>query len=214
MFHPFNCLCVLLVCAGCSSKGSEAPAASPVVVLPAAAPSAAAPAPAAAAAPETPAATATPTPAMPPELALPDNLKLVLEASAKGVQIYACSAKKDDPKAFEWKLKAPEAALFNDRGEKVAKHFAGPTWESVDGSSVGGVVVGKADSPDPQAIAWLRLDCPTHKGTGAFSHVAQVRRVDTAGGKAPKDGCDAAHTHAEIRVPYTAKYQFYAPSAG
>lgn len=69
---------------------------------------------------------------------MPPNSMLVLRARAKGVQIYECARVPDDARAFDWKLKAPEAELFDDRGEKVAHHFAGPTWQAMDGSSVVG----------------------------------------------------------------------------
>jgi Protein of unknown function (DUF3455) len=36
------------------------------------------------------------------------------------------------------------------------------------------------------------------------------QRVDTEGGIAPRDGCDAQHSGAEARVDYKAAYYFYA----
>ena len=38
-----------------------------------------------------------------------------------------------------------------------------------------------------------------------------IQRVHTHGGKAPAEGCDAAHNGAETKSSYTADYYFYAP---
>jgi hypothetical protein len=191
---------VLFACAACHGKGAEDPSS----------PASAAPSTSSAAPVSTAAA---PVPSLPPELehALPSNDKLKVVLNAKGVQIYSCSPKPDEPSAFEWKLKAPEADLFDDHGQKVASHFAGPTWQAMDGSKVVGTVASKLDSPDPHAIPWLLLSATPAAETGLFGDVVNVARVDTNGGKAPKEGCDSSHVANEIRVPYSAKYRFYSP---
>src|SRR5215207_8334237 len=78
------------------------------------------------------AATAQGTPApvedVPANLMPPAGAVLLFELGARGVQIYACEAKPDDATAFAWAFQAPEADLFNGRGEAVGSHFAGPTW--------------------------------------------------------------------------------------
>src|SRR5262245_39600527 len=66
---------------------------------------------------------------IPANLAPPACSVLVFELGARGVQIYTCAAKPDDATAFVWTFKAPEADLFNRRGEVVGYHFAGPTWQ-------------------------------------------------------------------------------------
>jgi hypothetical protein len=172
-------------------------------------------APAASAAPPNADGPALP-PHLPPDFRVPDNARLALAARGKGVQIYGCAPKKDDPSAFEWKLTAPEAELFDTRGAAVAKHFAGPTWEATDGSRVVGSVVHKLDAPEPDAIPWLLLagEKSSGAGTGVFGVITQIARLDTKGGKAPAQGCDAAHVHAEVRVPYEASYYFYTFPSG
>lgn len=154
-------------------------------------------------------------PSSPPELQVPPNSSLVLKARGKGVQIYECASKPDDAHAFAWKLKAPEADLFDDAGQKVAHHFAGPTWQASDGSSVFGSVMAKSDAPDAQAVPWLLLTTVA-KGPGLLAHVMHVQRLDTSGGKAPLTGCDAAQAKAkaETRVPYEATYYFYSLTPG
>jgi len=157
----------------------------------------------------------TPTTAedVPAALAPPAGSVLLFELGARGVQIYACQAKPDDATAFVWTFKAPEAELLNGRGELVGSHFAGPTWQGNDGSAVVGTVLERADSPDPGAIPWLLLEAKEHAGSGAFSTITHVQRLNTAGGAAPSAGCDAAHAGAEVREPYEATYAFYYPAA-
>jgi hypothetical protein len=146
---------------------------------------------------------------VPADLKVPADQKLSLEARAKGVQIYECKASKTDPKVFEWAFKAPEAELFDSAGARIGKHFAGPTWESTDGSKVVGAVKAKDDGPDPGAIPWLLLGATSSSGTGVLGRTLSVQRLETKGGKAPATGCDAAHGGSEARVPYTAVYDFY-----
>src|SRR5271154_3701955 len=77
---------------------------------------------------------------VPDTLRAPANQLLTLQAHAKGVQIYQCKPSKDDATHYAWGLVAPEANLFDGTGKKIAKHYAGPTWEDVDGSLVVGQV--------------------------------------------------------------------------
>ena len=201
------CCVAWLVCAACQSKAPQVP---PSVSVE---PSKSSASPEAAAAPAAPPEAASPAlpPHLPPDFRVPENSRLALAARGKGVQIYGCAPKKDDPSAFEWKLTAPEAELFDGHGAKVAKHFAGPTWEATDGSHVVGSVVHKLDAPEPDAIPWLLIVAETSKSSasGVFGAITQIARLDTKGGKAPAQGCDAAHAGAEIRVPYEASYYFY-----
>jgi hypothetical protein len=127
-----------------------------------------------------------------------------------GVQIYRCRAGQDDPARFAWALKEPEAELFDRSGNKLGRHYAGPTWEATDGSKVSGEVVARADSPDSNAIPWLKLSAKTTSGSGVFTSVRFIQRLHTVGGIAPVDGCTAAAADREVRVSYSADYWFYA----
>lgn len=146
---------------------------------------------------------------------VPDNLKvpaaqtLSLVSSATGVQIYECSAGKTDPAKFEWAFKAPEADLFDLSGRKTGKHYAGPTWESNDGSKVVGEVKARDDGPDANAIPWLLLSAKTTSGAGVFGQTKSIQRLHTAGGKAPAEGCDREQLGKQARVAYRATYYFY-----
>jgi len=147
---------------------------------------------------------------------IPENLKppatqtLSLEARGAGVQIYTCSASKTDPARFEWVFKAPEADLFGGDGKKIGKHYAGPTWESNDGSKVVGEVVAKDNGPRADAIPWLLLSAKSTSGNGVFSRILSIQRLSTVGGKASADGCDKAHAGKEARIAYEARYRFFA----
>ncbi|HEY9671142.1 MAG TPA: DUF3455 domain-containing protein [Waterburya sp.] len=148
-------------------------------------------------------------PTVPDNLKAPEGEVLLLKSSAKGVQIYQCQSKVGNPSQFEWTLKAPEAILYNDRGKRIGKHYAGPTWEANDGSMVVGQVKERANSPDKRAVPWLLLTAKSHQGNGVFSRVTSIQRVDTVAGQAPNNGCDQSHNGAQVRINYRANYYFY-----
>lgn len=112
---------------------------------------------------------------------VPENLKpggnesLALIVPAKGVQIYECRAGK-------WVFVAPEAELLDRAGRNIGSHYAGPHWESADGSKTVG-------------------------SEGAFSKVTSIQRVATVGGVAPAGACSQPGTQA--RIAYTADYYFF-----
>jgi hypothetical protein len=134
----------------------------------------------------------------------------VLRAYGVGVQIYQSVASANDPTTFEWKFVAPEATLFTPGGQQIARHFAGPSWESNSGSLVVGALFKSDPAPDPNAIPWLLVNAVSHDGAGLFEHVSFIQRINTTGGKAPS----AAPTQAGLvaRVPYTATYVFFVPT--
>jgi len=148
---------------------------------------------------------------------IPENLNtsatemLALETAARGVQIYECSARKDEPTRFEWTFKAPEANLFDMAGRRIGKHYAGPTWESEDGSKVVGVVRARDNGPDSGAIPWLLLDAKATTGTGVFGRTTSIQRVRTVGGSPPTETCSEAQAGKVARVGYSATYYFYVP---
>jgi hypothetical protein len=140
-----------------------------------------------------------------PALATPPGQRLALQLEATGVQIYACTA---SPAGAAWVFTAPEASLSGPGGAAVGKHYAGPTWEALDGSSVVGAKVAGA-TPDPSAIPWLLLRAASHGGTGKLAGVTYIQRVATRGGLAPASGCSVATIGAVARVAYSATYCFH-----
>ena len=148
-------------------------------------------------------------PTVPDSLRVPATQTLSLEAHATGVQIYDCKPGKDDPARFEWVFRAPEADLFDAAGKKIGKHYAGPTWESNDGSKVVGEVKARDDGPDVNAIPWLLLSAKSTSGVGVLGQTVSVQRLQTIGGKAPAGGCSQTQAGTEVRVPYSSAYYFY-----
>ena len=129
----------------------------------------------------------------------------VVELQGRGVQIYSCAA---SATGFAWKLKAPEATLFDTLGQVSGRHFAGPSWQANDGSVVVGEILASG-SGDAGTIPWLLLRAKTHAGQGIFAAVGYIVRGHTTGGVPPTAGCDARRQAAEIRVPYRADYIFF-----
>jgi hypothetical protein len=101
---------------------------------------------------------------------------------------------------------APEAELFDRAGKKIGTHYAGPHWESADGSRIVGAVKQRADAPGAGNIPWLLLGTKSVGSEGAFSKVTSIQRVATVGGTAPAAGCSAPDV---ARVAYTADYYFF-----
>ena len=128
---------------------------------------------------------------------------LVLRARGEGVQIYTCA----QDAVWAWKLKAPDATLFDDQHHAIGKHFGGPTWRLDDGSEIQGKMVESRQQAG--TIPWLILAAKSTGGSGRLSTVNAVRRTETVGGVAPAGGCDAEHGGSEQRVPYSAVYSFF-----
>jgi len=150
-----------------------------------------------------------------PAVKVPDKLKpganesLAMIVPAKGVQIYECRAKKDQVGMYEWAFVAPEADLFDARGNRIGRHYAGPHWKSADGSKILGTVKERADAPVPDAIPWLLLAAKSVGSGGSFSKVTSVQRMNTVGGVAPRTGCSQAAAGTPARINYTADYYFF-----
>ncbi len=126
--------------------------------------------------------------------------KVHFQANAEGVQIYAWNG-------TAWVFQAPEAVLFDNDGNIVGIHYAGPTWESPSGSKVVAARVDSAPSPNPGSIPMLLLKATSTTGPGIFAQTVYVQRVNTVGGVAP---ASAGTVLGQIaRVPYTAQYFFY-----
>lgn len=63
------------------------------------------------------------------------------------------------------------------------------------------------------AVPMLLVRAVDHEGNqnGLLARVNFVQRVETRGGVAPADGCDAARVGTMVRVPYSATNVFYQP---
>ena len=136
----------------------------------------------------------------------PDKLSIFRVVSATGVQVYTCT--RNPAGATGWVLRGPDAQLFDPQNKPVGKHYAGPTWEGLDGGKVVGEMKTSLPAPVDKAVPWLMLDAKSHEGSGAFTQAQAIVRMGTTGGTAPSDGCDEARAGQELRVPYTAIYVF------
>lgn len=127
----------------------------------------------------------------------PVGNKRIAEMDARGVQTYQCTN-------GVFTFQQPDAILTAN-GKPQILHTAGPIWTSVvDGSTVGGTVVGTA--PSPNAIAQLLLAGHKVRGPGLLADVTFIQRLDTTGGLAPTGACVEGTT---ASVPYTATYTFW-----
>jgi hypothetical protein len=155
----------------------------------------------------------------PPALAVPAGGTLSLSYHGSGVQIYTCTPSAGAGGAgggggaaattYSWVLKGPDAKLYDSSGAQVGTHGIGPEWTSSDGSVVNGVKVDQVNAPVSGAVPWLLLRAASTTGTGVFSNVTYVQRLNTSGGVAPATGCDASTSGTDTSVSYTADYLFY-----
>jgi hypothetical protein len=123
---------------------------------------------------------------------------------ALGVQVYACNG-------TAWTFVEPKALLVTNRLQLI-HHFAGPTWQHQDGSSVVGQLV-KPVTVDAKSIPWLLLSKKTTtpgKFGNRLTQTTFIQRVNTRGGIAPAAStCTAATAGVQKEVPYTADYYFW-----
>jgi hypothetical protein len=137
-----------------------------------------------------------------PDVSVPDGNEFHCRVSAEGVQIYVWSG-------TNWAFRAPMAKLFDAQRQVIGKHYAGPTWEGVDGSKVVGKLVTNSPSYNPDSIPHLLLKASSTTNAGIFASISYIQRVDTLGGKAPATPGDSVGQ--EARVKYTGNYMFYRP---
>ena len=145
--------------------------------------------------------------AVPRELQPPRGLKVLFRVRAEGVQVYECRAVPGKPRQFEWAPKGPRADLFDDDGQKVGTHYAGPTWEATDGSKVRAAVRKCVKAPADRAVPWLLLEVTAHEGKGRLSLVKYIQRLDTWAGQPPAATGDKAGK--QVSRKYQATYVFY-----
>ena len=151
-----------------------------------------------------PAAASAATP-VPDRIQPPAGHVPYLTAHAIGVQVYTCATTADGPK---WQFVEPKAVLYGDRGEFLGTHYAGPTWETKDGSRVKGARVDGV-TVDPTAIPWLLLKA-TPLDSGRLGQTTYIQRLATRGGLEPAASKCIARTVGQERwIPYTADYRFF-----
>jgi hypothetical protein len=155
-----------------------------------------------------------PPPVVPPAIRAPAGHVPFLLGRATGTQNYTCQP---TATGYGWTFVAPSATLVDKKGKQIITHFAGPTWQARDGSTVVGAVVARVDSPSG-AIPWLLLRATSTTlgpdGGDRLTRTTYIQRVNTTGGLAPTSGCGPGAEGAVAKVPYTSDYYFYRAKPG
>jgi hypothetical protein len=148
-------------------------------------------------------------PGVPGDIAPPAGHKPYLVGHAAGVQTYTCLTVAG---GFAWGPGIPTADLRDDSGKVIVRHFAGPSWQAKDGSTVIGSRVA-GETVDPAALPWLLLSAaPATPGADGdrLAGTTYIQRVATTDGLAPAaDRCSAGTVGDAVAVPYTADYVFW-----
>jgi uncharacterized protein DUF3455 len=143
-------------------------------------------------------------PSVPAAIEAPAGNVPYLLGHATGTQNYTCQ---HGSTGFAWTFVAPSATLVDDKGKEIMTHYAGPTWQAKDGSTVKGARVASV-TVSTSAIDWLLLRA-TSTTPGQLGGTTYIQRVNTTGGLAPTSGCNGGNIGAALNVPYTADYYFY-----
>lgn len=138
---------------------------------------------------------------------MPAGHRVDFRATGVGTQIYVWTVDPIDPASSRWVLKAPHALLFGRPAEVVGIHFGGPTWQSVDGSSVRAALEASVPAPDADAVPWLLLRVTSAEGDGEMTDITYIQRIHTHGGLAP--AAPGTVPGEEVLVPYIAEYYFF-----
>lgn len=136
----------------------------------------------------------------------PAEAKWFMLATGVGEITYECRARADG-NGYEWAFAGPVATLYSG-GRPVGKYYGGPTWESSDGSKVGGKQLAVAPA-GPGNIPLQLVKAEPGTGSGAMSGVSYIQRLNTKGGVAPAAACGMANRGARQQVAYEADYHFY-----
>jgi hypothetical protein len=138
---------------------------------------------------------------LPGAIAAPGEATL-LTVHGEGAQVYECKAGADGKLA--WAFREPIATLLAD-GKTVGRHYAGPSWEHVDGGTVTGKTAASVPGTAANDIPWLKLDVVSNRGSGILAGATTVQRINTQGGKL-EGTCDKAGGFRS--APYSADYVF------
>jgi uncharacterized protein DUF3455 len=137
-----------------------------------------------------------------------DKNAIIATFHAEGAQIYQCKPDASKPAgqgvALVWQFREPIASLLMD-GQSVGRHYAGPSWELVDGGGVKGRTIRSTPAPGANDIPWLEVEVVGHLGKGALSEAVTVLRTNTKGGLA-QGPCKTEGEY--LSIPYSADYQF------
>jgi Protein of unknown function (DUF3455) len=142
----------------------------------------------------------------PPPTAASSGETVVATFHAEGAQIYQCHSTSDGNRT--WQPREEIATLLHD-GKTVGRHYAGPSWEHIDGSVLQAREVQTLAAPTSKDLPWIEYQVTLRLGFGTLSGVTSIRRINTAGG-VTQGRCSAADTF--LSMPYRADYEFLRPA--
>ena len=149
-------------------------------------------------------------PDVPAAIAVPAGNKMSMRTVGVGELTYECREKQGAAGTFEWTFVAPTATLWDaNRTKAVGKYYGGPTWESSDGSKVAGKQLAIAPATNAGAIPLQLVQAAPAMGNGVMQGVTYIQRLNTVGGIAPKEPCEASSAGQRRQVKYEADYVFY-----
>lgn len=147
-------------------------------------------------------------PETPAAVKVPAGHELSMVAVGTGELSYECRVKANATVTYEWQFTGPKAVLTEKNGKVIGKYYGGPTWESNDGSKVTGKQVAIAPGA-ATAIPLQLVKTNPSSGQGSMSDISYIQRLNTVGGLAPTDSCNADNIGMVKTVKYQADYLFY-----
>jgi len=164
-------------------------------------------------------------PSVPADIQVPPGNQVAFVGHAVGTQNYVCVPADN---GLKFVLVTPQATLVGDDDLQLTTHYFSPnpaeggtiraTWQdSRDTSAVWGQAIHSSSDPDfvaTGAIAWVLLQQVGTRGgphgSDLLTETTFIQRVNTTGGVAPSNGCNApGDVGAQAFVPYSADYVFY-----
>ena len=142
-----------------------------------------------------------------PALRAPSSEQPAIMLSAQGAQLFECKPNEAGG-GFAWKFVSSDVQLYE--GARSVATLKSPTQidSTADRSSVEGQLLSSQDAGS-ENLPWASFTARPTGDTGIFAGVSRILRASTRGGIAPTTGCDAGHTGAAARVPFSADYYFY-----
>lgn len=148
--------------------------------------------------------------ALPAAVQVPPGHALRLWSLGRGEIHYACRRQAGAAGGYAWVPGLSAARLYDLNRREIGWSFGGPTWKSVDGSRVIGRTLAVAPAPEGHLPLQL-LRAAGASGQGTMSGVSYIQRLNTRGGGAPAQACNARREGRELRVAYEADFVFYGP---
>ncbi|WP_169805994.1 DUF3455 domain-containing protein [Azohydromonas lata] len=146
--------------------------------------------------------------ALPTALRVPPGHELRLWSLGKGEVRYACRRQAGAGGGYAWVAGESAGRLYDLYLREIGWSYGGPTWKSVDGSKVVGLPLAAAPAGEGHLPLQLLRAAGT-SGQGTMQGVSYIQRLNTRGGAAPHQPCDARRVGREMAVGYQAEFVFY-----